>query len=93
VHAFRSVLLYRTPSAWRTTVLDAAGGMTCGELRGTPPDAPPEVARRALEERLRSMPAWRSGFSGSDDSAPVGGLVWRQTGPDEWIAEPAETAG
>jgi hypothetical protein len=70
------VLLYRTPRCWRITVSEEPGGLGCGELPGTPPDASIEVAQQNLLDHLRRH--WN--FTSE--------LTWQQTQPDWWAAEP-----
>ncbi|NJC70825.1 hypothetical protein HC031_14025 [Planosporangium thailandense] len=70
------VVLYRTPRCWRVSVFEEPpGGIGCGELPGTSPDAAVEIAQRDLLEYLRRE--WN--FTGE--------LAWEQTKPDWWAAE------
>lgn len=75
------VLLYRTPECWLFSVYQEPGGIACGDLPDTSPDAPVEVAQQNLLRHLHSD--W--GFTGQ--------LTWQETKPDWWAAEPATELG
>ncbi|BEL05545.1 hypothetical protein Q0Z83_037360 [Actinoplanes sichuanensis] len=70
------VLLYRTPSRWRISIVEADGSMGCGALPDTAPDVPAEVAQQDMLDHLRRH--WD--FAGE--------LTWQETKPDWWAAEP-----
>ncbi|GAA2499091.1 hypothetical protein [Winogradskya humida] len=68
------LILYRTPERWRTTVA-GPGGMACGGLDGTPPDAPFEEAEREFREILAEV--W-----GVERE-----IAWAETRPGWWNAD------